>query len=892
MRKICLIILTFFLLFNISVSQNNGSVKLSWVKDNSIDQQVGASWGIPWPQGKIQKDQQFALTNSKGEKIPVQSWVMAYWPDGSIKWTGHSSVVNRSTENFRITPLENGSRVQEENRVEVNENKNDYIVETGAVNCVIPKKGKNIIEEIEIDGRVVAETGKLISILQAGPEDAISSSPNKEKLIGRIEKVTVEQEGPVRSVIQIEGVHTDETRDIELFPFEVRLYFYAGSKNIRMVHNFIYDGDKKEDFIDGIGIKFSVPFREELHNRHVRFSGQEEGLWAEPVKPLFGRRKIEYKDRNIYKEQVAGKRVPDKEEYNQKGQYLISEWPAWDAYRLYQNSADGFMIKKRTNPNSTWIDAGAGTRSSGLGFVGDVSGGLAIGLKNFWESYPSTIEIENARDESADLKMWFWSPKHSAMDLRHYDTTAHSLEASYEDVQEGLSTPKGIARTNELMLAPTGQVPSDSRIVQKAHIGSQTPQLVCKPQYYHNVNVFGEWSLPDRSTPVKRWLENKLTTGLEFYKDQIEQRNWYGFWDYGDVMHSYDPVRHSWKYDMGGFAWANTELMPNVWLWYSFLRTGNEDYFKMAEAMTRHCSEVDVYHKGKLKGLGSRHNVVHWGCGSKEVRISQSYPKRFYHYITTDERTGDLMKQQRRVDTTMTKWDPLRKYAPEIDYPTHIRFGPDWLALVGNWMTAWERTGDEKWKKKILRGVDSFAKMPYGFFSGEGATFGYDPENNKVYNLGKEKIGYSHLSVLMGGPEVAFELSKLLDNEEWNELWLQFSTLFTASEEKVQEAFGRKADIGQKGAWYARLPAYASVIKDDSTLAKKAWKMFFNSGATQSIFEKQRIKQPDVLQDIDEIPNVSTNTTAQWSLNAIELLEMIDEDLPKELPESIKSKEK
>ena len=68
--------------------------------------------------------------------------------------------------------------------------------------------------------------------------------------------------------------------------------------------------------------------------------------------------------------------------------------------------------------------------------------------------------------------------------------------------------------------------------------------------------------------------------------------------------------------------------------------------------------------------------------------------------------------------------------------------------------------------------------------------------------------------------------------------------------------------------------------------------MFFNSRATQSIFEKQRIKQPDVLQDMDEIPNVSTNTTAQWSLNAIELLEMIDEYLPQKLPESIQSKSK
>ena len=38
--------------------------------------------------------------------------------------------------------------------------------------------------------------------------------------------------------------------------------------------------------------------------------------------------------------------------------------------------------------------------------------------------------------------------------------------------------------------------------------------------------------------------------------------------------------------------------------------------------MTRNTSEVDVYHLGQFVGLGSRHNVSHWGCGAKEARIS------------------------------------------------------------------------------------------------------------------------------------------------------------------------------------------------------------------------------------------------------------------------------
>src|SRR5690606_8729904 len=128
---------------------------------------------------------------------------------------------------------------------------------------------------------------------------------------------------------------------------------------------------------------------------------------------------------------------------------------------------------------------------------------------------------------------------------------------------------------------------------------------------YYQTKALGVWSLPDTSSPAKAYLEEQLNEAFLFYKKEIEQRRWYGFWNYGDVMHTYDPIRHQWRYDLGGFAWQNTELVPNIWLWYSFLRSGREDIFKMAEAMTRHTSEVDCYHLGEYKGLGSRHNVVH-----------------------------------------------------------------------------------------------------------------------------------------------------------------------------------------------------------------------------------------------------------------------------------------
>lgn len=299
--------------------------------------------------------------------------------------------------------------------------------------------------------------------------------------------------------------------------------------------------------------------------------------------------------------------------------------------------------------------------------------------------------------------------------------------------------------------------------------------------------------------------------------------------------------------------------------------------------MTRHTSEVDVYHIGKFAGLGSRHNVRHWGDGSKEVRESQAPYRRFYYYLTTDERTGDMMHEVvLNADVAMALTDPLREILPKTQYPTHARVGPDWFALIGNWMTEWERTGDTQWRDKIMIGVNSFAKMPYGFFSGAQGAFGYDPATKKMYQL-NDTIGYIHLSVLMGGPEVNFELTDLLQEPAWNKLWLQMCALYSAPREEVMASLGKSVTVGTSGNNYSRLAAYVAKNTNDPKYAQRAWSQFLNE-RMGSQFDPVVVDGVNVFKPLQEIPRVSTNSTSQWCLNAIEILEMVGDKIPAQSP--------
>jgi hypothetical protein len=230
-----------------------------------------------------------------------------------------------------------------------------------------------------------------------------------------------------------------------------------------------------------------------------------------------------------------------------------------------------------------------------------------------------------------------------------------------------------VARTSELTLFPSGGA-GRAETVRQAQLGAQPPLLVARrgiPALRAGARVVEPAGQID---PLQTRGRGQLESTLAYYQRQIEQQRWYGYWDFGDVMHSYDRERHVWNYDLGGMAWDNTELGTDMWLWFSFLRTGRADLFRMAEAMTRHTSEVDCYHLGPLAGLGSRHNVRHWGCGAKEARISMAALKR--PILLPDDGRAHRRPACARwsnADFTALEFDPMRIAQPATEARKNIR---------------------------------------------------------------------------------------------------------------------------------------------------------------------------------------------------------------------------
>ena len=148
-----------------------------------------------------------------------------------------------------------------------------------------------------------------------------------------IKKVTVEQTGPVRAVVKIEGMHKTDTAR-EWLPFTVRLYFYGGTEPVRLVHTIVFDGDDQERTSSRGSASLSpcrCASRCTIATCASRAKATDCG--RNPCSRATGPAAVCQGARRM-RDQLAGKRLANKETFNAAGQKLLSDWAVWDDFKL------------------------------------------------------------------------------------------------------------------------------------------------------------------------------------------------------------------------------------------------------------------------------------------------------------------------------------------------------------------------------------------------------------------------------------------------------------------------------------------------------------------------------------------------------------------------------
>ncbi|KAL2198388.1 hypothetical protein P885DRAFT_58954 [Corynascus similis CBS 632.67] len=890
---------------------SSSSVRVSWVGD-APSQNFGTTFGLPWPQGKYQPEEvDFRISN---EEIPLQSWVTGYWRDGSIKWSAHAIPrTDNVADEYTIEAKPVSKHQRQTTRMSVKNGDSEVTVDTGKITVSFPKKGRHIVGSIKTaGGKTVGIDGRLVLYSQNSIPDTASSRTNttidRHNFESNIEEVTVSKDNSVRTLVTVRGKHTaiEGSDHDDWLPFVLRFYLYTDSDAIRLVHSITFDGENDKDFITGLGIQFQVPLKgEELYNRHVRLAGTDGGFLNEAVKGITGLRRDPGAE--VRTAQFEGKALPDESTWDTRVTTRLQWIPAWNDYSLSQLSPDGFTLKKRTKPGQSWVNIPGGTRSGGLAYLGGATqGGLAVAQRDFWKRYPTGLDITNAGSDEGQITLWLYSPDAAPLDLRPYhdgmgqdtyEKQLDALEITYEDYEAGFDTPYGIARTNEIFLYAFDSTPSSDTLAELNALAQEPPVLVAQPEYIKETKALGSyWALPDDSSPARTKIESNLDFLVKHYQKEVEARRWYGFLDYGDIMHTYDVDRHQWRYDIGGYAWDNSELSPDLFIWQYFLRTGRADVYRFAEALTRHTGEVDSYHIGDWKGLGTRHGVTHWADSAKQARISQPQYRKYFFYLSGgDERTGELLEDTLDADKTYGILDPQRKvrtdgWKPSPGAPVTFGLGTDWAALAAGWLIEWERRGPrwEEARKKLAGTAAGIAKLKNGFVTGSGSYLiengtllppPTDPDNQGL-------VAISHLNAVFGMPEVISELLEYWGDdgaapEGFKNAWLDYAYYYGATAEEQQTRYGQSFTGVSLVQAHSRLAAYYAASQKNATVAARAWRDYLGSDGFRDTqeFAAVRVDGSAVIHPVDEAAWLSTNDFAQYGLASIQNLAYISNSL-------------
>ena len=842
------------------------------------------TFGCMWKKGECQPETTYVCRTAEGSEVPMQTRITAYWPDGSVKWTAHTADAELLGKEMEVLP---GTPASYEG-MKLTEDAEGFLLQSGVITVKVHKNGKYLFESAERNGKVFLENALPVLVLEQPAEVNGLPAKVRKDFKGKIEKVSVEEAGKLKTILRYDGIHVAEDGE-ERLPFIIRMEAGYNNPNLKFTHTFLYDGDENRDFLKGLGISFEVPVAGEYYNRHVKFTG-DYGVFHEVLVPLQAwRPRI---PQELYVRQLSGEKMLLTGEDKEKADKMLQDVPVWAEYRLCQDSVNHFSIKKKqTGEHFCFIDSLHGNRTRGGACFGTEYGSVTMAIRDFWEKYPSGVSFTGLDSEKAEAVCWFWSPDAEAFDFRHYADRGYN-QVCYEGYDYKGADPVGIACTNECSITFSEDfLPSDAFLEEFTELVNEPAVYVGTPEFYHDMRAFGYWSLPSENTEMEKWLEKQLEDIFAFYKQEIEQRNWYGMFNYGDVMHTYDGIRHTWKYDIGGYAWDNTELVPTLWLWLYFMRTGRADVFRMAEKLSRHASEVDVYHMGKYKGLGSRHNVRHWGCPCKEARIAMAGHHRYYYYLTGDRRLEDIFDELKDNEMSFLNKDPLGDFFDKKDmvYPSHARSGPDWSSLCSNWMTQWERFNDTKYRDKILVGINDIKNAPLKLVS--GPDFEFDPASCHLRYIGERTTGGCHLQICMGAPSVWTEMGDLLGDEEWKKMVADLGRFYyLPREEQLAES---NQLVGSREFTYpfmaSAVAAYGAWYLKDDVLAMRTWRNLLATllGEHDAAgFASRQLPDTGNQKSLTEIPWVTTNFVAQFCLNAIIVLDFIKDKLPKTLKEA------
>ena len=522
---------------------------------------------VPFARGRLEHPENLAVYSPAGKAVIAQFRPALSWPDGTVRWLAVAFEAAAGPGDYA---LREGQTPQASDLVR--DDGERIVIDSGEISLTIAKAGGSWLTSLAAaDTRGQPQTvvlgpsaGDLVLIRHDGKVFRAS-------LAGKSRRVIVEERGPVRAQVRIEGECRAQDNEA-LFDFVIRCTAFRARPEIHLEVTWINTTDNPSEQVKDIRVVF--PFHFEPERLVI---GCETGVYDGP---------------------------------------FLKDWPVY----ILQEDHNWYWAKTR-NPDGRIQNLSSGgcngEHSPGWLYVQSRERCLGVWVPNFWEEYPNEISLRQG-----ELSVGLWPERAIAHLLskplllanpqgerpyfmtKYWPIMPHPYWAFLDSEKKCLDARQGMAKTQQIILsiwAGRGEGPVFETKWWRKTLRPVRGHL--EPAYVAHTEALGPlWSRDSRRFPE---LEPLFDESFGWLNRHIDLLKCYGKFDYGDFKYFTASTTYMCH---PGTKWGRMGEMPREGYWQNnegdqllglllyYFRTGDPVAWQRCRIVARHLLDLDIRH--------------------------------------------------------------------------------------------------------------------------------------------------------------------------------------------------------------------------------------------------------------------------------------------------------
>jgi len=218
--------------------------------------------GIPFAKGRVENPREVSVFRTDGQEAPLQTEVLATWPDGSVRWLLLDFQVDLDAGEKKSFSVRHGpgtSRATVREPIRVTDGDRRVVIDTGPMRLQLSKHEFRLLDAawLDTDGNGEFSDHERVTGSEGAGIVLTTRDGNSFRADAARAKLTVEQAGPLRACVRIEGKHGSSVG--HMLRYVVRIHAYRGQPTLKIYYTFINDWQKQVMArIDSLNLGFSL----------------------------------------------------------------------------------------------------------------------------------------------------------------------------------------------------------------------------------------------------------------------------------------------------------------------------------------------------------------------------------------------------------------------------------------------------------------------------------------------------------------------------------------------------------------------------------------------------------------------------------------------------------